>query len=216
MKKIIAILILFVTNIIKAQNPPTPDLINCVNQPPYTITTDPNDNSQYVFTPNTFNYNINPNGLNGPAHFDWVNTQILNCVTKPNQLVPNAQLISPFYCNGINPIQGSCTDNNLRIYNDIKQDPFNQYPLSTDKLKAMDVLPEDGWELIKYSLGRVKNPNNINDLGSPQANPYIWLYNRYTGKMKFFIALTSETGKKFASFTPQSKMYIPCGKTCIL
>ncbi len=169
----------------------TPNPSSCFNQQLYTGTTDPNDNSSYNFSSNSFNYNLNPNGINGPTHFDWVNSQTYPIFTALNLTASDYTIKSPFYCYGSTPVDGGCSNKNLRVYNDISSD-FTNFQNNYQRLKAMDVLPEDGWELIKYSFGRAKGVSP--DQGVAQKTPFVWLYNRYTGKIKFFIAITNYLG----------------------
>ena len=162
---------------------------NCFDQPRYTKTTDPNDNTLYSYGTT----NLNPNGSNGaPMNFNWVTQTSYQIFTQSNLTSYDQTIVSPFHCTGSTPVTGGCSDNNLTIYNNIHQDNFN-FSNDLAKLKAMDVLPEDGWELLKYSFGRAKT-NVLNDVGVAQTAPYVWLYNRYTGKSKFFIAITSAVG----------------------
>lgn len=185
MRKILILLFAILVAIINAQ-PPTIDASNCMSdQNLYTSSTNPN-NSTSSFS----YYNLNPNY--GTTNFDWVNTQYLTVYAQTNSqgiVTAPATFISPFYCNGSTG-NGNCGNNNTALYNNIKQDPSNQYGGSMpSKLKAMDILPEDGWELLKYGFGRA--PLNSADPGVAAPNPFIWLYNRYTGKMKLFFAMTN-------------------------
>ena len=185
MKKILFLLFsLLFCNFYSQTGPPTIDPNNCMTDLNlYTSTTDPNNNSsQFSY------YNLNPNY--GSTYFDWVNTQYLTVYAQTNGqgiVTAPSTFISPFYCGG------NCSDNNTSMYNNIYQDIYGQYSNNmAAKLKAMDILPEDGWELFKYKFGRAVNTNISNlDPGVAEPNPFIWLYNRFTGKMKLFIAITN-------------------------
>jgi len=49
-------------------------------------------------------------------------------------------------------------------------------------LEQSDFWPEDGWELLKVNFGWL---NNGNERGVKPSMPYIALYNKYTGTMRF-------------------------------
>jgi hypothetical protein len=125
-------------------------------------------------------------------NFDWVNSSTFDIYSVQNLTASDHTILSPFYCNGGSPTNGGCADKNTRIYSDIHQNTAN-YSNNAARLKAMDILPEDGWELLKYSFGRAKSSVS-GDQGVGQKTPFFWLYNRYTGKSKFFMAVTSLVG----------------------
>jgi hypothetical protein len=189
MKSILSICILFCSLKLVAQNA-------CGTSTPNTTTTNPHNNDNYNYSTSPYN----PNAKNGPLYFDW---------TNPNVPIPfysssplhNCNLISPFFANS----QGSLPGSNLCVSQGPSADGGIHDPnilmygntagISTmsvnEKLKAMDVLPEDGWELLKYNFGKapgsVFNPN-----GFATNLPFFALYNRYTAKLKIFAAVLSE------------------------
>jgi uncharacterized membrane protein YgcG len=64
--------------------------------------------------------------------------------------------------------------------------PFDQIDNSNVlSIHGMEFRPEDGWELIARNLG-------YKDDGTPRTdmtNPYLVLYNRFTGRLRFFLAI---------------------------
>lgn len=55
--------------------------------------------------------------------------------------------------------------------------------------KFQDNKPEDGWELVKHKFGTPNDPAN-NVYGQPTQNPYLVLYNKYTGVIRVFVLVT--------------------------
>lgn len=88
-------------------------------------------------------------------------------------------------------------------------DTYKQSPFYSDNNSAiqhlyapndgvLDILPSNGWEIIKQDFGYLDN-------GQPSLekakNPFIVLYNRYTGKMRVFIARYSQQNFNGANIT---------------
>jgi hypothetical protein len=95
-----------------------------------------------------------------PNIFDW-RTSTYPVLLTSGSLIPNP-LLSPFY-------QG---DNG-----NVAQFTY------TNK---QDMRPDDGWEVLKYDLGGALSASGIS---THVVNiPYLVLYNRFLGKMRFFIA----------------------------
>jgi hypothetical protein len=169
------------------------------SKPFNTISTDPtnsNTGSQY------------PNNSSGSLGFNWWQPQTFNVYTQHGLTLPDAVLYSPFYCGGGSGyLDGSCGNTNLEKYSDIHNDPNNTYNGSDyAKWKAMDILPEDGWELIKYNFGKSAAGSTYN--GAEAKMPFFIIYNRYTGKMKFFIAMTGLQGQVNNSQGATVKVYM--------
>ncbi len=66
--------------------------------------------------------------------------------------------------------------------------PFFQIdnPRIIDIAYYQDMLPEDGWELIDYDSG-IEQP--VDKIKNSSNNPFIMLYNKYRGIIRFFIML---------------------------
>ncbi|MFK7969012.1 MAG: T9SS type A sorting domain-containing protein [Bacteroidia bacterium] len=64
--------------------------------------------------------------------------------------------------------------------------PFNQIDnINVDPIYGADFRPEDGWELLAQNLGYEDDGSIRTDL----TNPYVILYNKYTGKLRVFLAV---------------------------
>lgn len=100
----------------------------------------------------------------------------------------------------------------------LPNDTWKQSPFYSDNNAAIqhfyapndgikDILPSNGWELIKRDFG-------YEDDGSPSPekakNPFLVLYNRYTGVLRIFVARYSQQNFNGANikirFTPDSPM----------
>ncbi|MBS1651604.1 MAG: hypothetical protein JSU07_06290 [Bacteroidetes bacterium] len=141
----------------QCSNSQLPDQVNCINSGQlYTSTTDPNDNSAYNYVQNTFNFNLNPNGLNGPTHFNWMTQKDFTVYTIPST-TSGVIFHSPFYPIGLSPVNGGSGNSNIESY---EQTSASLSLSDYQKLKAMDVLASDGWELLKYDFGSPANPKS--------------------------------------------------------
>jgi hypothetical protein len=111
------------------------------------------------------------NSLN---QWNWTITGINYPVyTAANLTQPSFYVELPYFCSQA-PGSGSCGNDNTYQYELIGNN--NQ-----------DIQPENGWELVLKNFGEPVSTLLPN--GYPVANPYFILYNRYTGRLKTYVAL---------------------------
>lgn len=153
-------------NILVAQNC---GYFNSPNTVGWNLTTDPCDTSLNRTDPYAPYDPLNPTRANT---FNWID---------PN---PDPASFWDEFC------LNSSTINATHI-----KTPFNQDNNSVINhfLDSQDKFPEDGWELIKYDLGYNASGQAT---GTGIDYPYLVLYNRFTGILRVFLAL-SETGAPF-------------------
>lgn len=109
-------------------------------------------------------------GVKNKNNWNWTSTDLQTFVLKngtSNYITITRYL--PYYCPGFGT--GGCNNANTQRYHNYT-DP-----------KAVDVQPEDGWELLLKNFGTTSQP--VDD-------PYFVLYNRFTGRLKAFIMMVKE------------------------
>ena len=120
------------------------------------------------------------NGGNGPSNndFNWTTSGLSYPIYLQDNLDnPSRNIELPYFCTQSSG-SGSCgNDNTLH------------YELLGNSAAQQDINPKDGWELVLKNFG-TPNLTSGDNTGRGVANPFFVLYNRYNGKMKFFLALT--------------------------
>lgn len=130
----------------------------------------------------------------------WLNTtnfaEYIGPVFSPINLNPNAGWIIPGYTGGtlamVSPFSPSMGGGYEYLWGPTGNAPSQQ-----------DIHWNDGWEMMWLNTGYypngeridLTNNNRITQVGQPLANPrtpYMVLYNRYTGKLRFFANIYSD------------------------
>src|SRR5690606_7936526 len=62
------------------------------------------------------------------------------------------------------------------------------YQFNGNSKDHQDINPEDGWELLLKDFGTSNQPGQTKG-GKGRNNPYFILYNKFTGKMKVYVAM---------------------------
>ncbi|MES2726036.1 MAG: T9SS type A sorting domain-containing protein [Bacteroidota bacterium] len=111
--------------------------------------------------------------------WDWTLPGLVHEVYLDNNLSSPSILVElPYFCT--KPVSTSgCGNNNTYCY-EVTQ-------LITGK---QDIYPEDGWELLLKDFG---TPTLGGVTGRKVDNPVFIIYNRYTGKMKVYVAVIGTT-----------------------
>jgi hypothetical protein len=119
--------------------------------------------------------------------WDWTLSGLSHPIYLDNNLsVPNDYIELPYFCSKP-PNTGSC-------------DGFQnvgQYQFKGLGKEYQDINPEDGWELLLKDFG---TPNPIGETtgGFGRNNPYFILYNKFTGRMKIYVAMMGIQSKQAA------------------
>ncbi|MES2656719.1 MAG: T9SS type A sorting domain-containing protein [Bacteroidota bacterium] len=108
-------------------------------------------------------------------NWDWTKSDLVHPVyLRDNLTTPSILVELPYFCTKPDG-SGSCNNDNTYCY-EVTQ-------LINGK---QDIYPEDGWELLLKDFG---TPTIGSTIGRKTANPIFILYNRYTGKMKVYLAV---------------------------
>lgn len=132
-----------------------------------------------------FNANNYPNSL---VNFDWTktgNSYPFYLQDNMDARYPSGNLELPYFCSKP-PGSGNCGDNTIK------------YELLGNNAENQDILPSQGWELLVYSFGTPNSSLTEKD-GKGQINPFFVLYNRNSGKLKMYIAVTGQQSATYGS-----------------
>jgi hypothetical protein len=111
-------------------------------------------------------------------NWNWTLSGAIHPVYLSNNLSnPSLFIELPYFCTKP-PGTGSC-DGHHNV---------ESYQYRGNSASDQDINPEDGWELLLKDFGS-PNPVGQDNGGSGRNNPYFILYNKYTGKMKIYIAM---------------------------
>jgi len=134
-----------------------------------------NTNAQYCW--NTINTATTDWRISGsPNTWNWTQQGVTHPVyLSHNMSTPSFLIELPYFCGG-GIGSGGCGNLNTGQY----------YYISAAN---QDIKPEDGWELIVKNFG-TPNPPSTSIGGRGVDNPFFVLYNKHTGKMKIYYAIT--------------------------
>ncbi|HEY1045459.1 MAG TPA: hypothetical protein VGF79_03405, partial [Bacteroidia bacterium] len=119
--------------------------------------------------------------------WDWTLNRAIHPVYLSNNLsTPSLYIELPYYCT--KPLGSGSCDGTQNVLN---------YQFLGNSAKYQDINPEDGWELLLKDFG-TPNPAGQNNGGTGRSNPYFILYNKFTGKMKIYMALMGIQNKQAA------------------
>ncbi len=108
-------------------------------------------------------------------NWDWTLQGLNHPIYLQNNLNTQSMWIElPYFCTNT----AGCGNNNT-------------YPYELIGNNNEDIKPENGWELVTKAFGYPNSSPNAHD-GYGIANPYFVLYNRYTGRVKIYMALIGE------------------------
>ncbi len=111
-------------------------------------------------------------------NWDWTQSGSIHPIyLQANQSSASAFIELPYFCTRP-PGSGSCPG----FHNVI------EYQFKGAGKEHQDIHPEDGWELLMKDFG---TPNTVGSTsgGTGRPNPYFMLYNKYTGRLKIYVAL---------------------------
>ena len=148
--------------------------------------------------PNTITTKWDVAGTSNTENWNWTMKGLVHPVYLKNNLSnPSIYIELPYFCSkGLG--SGSCNNGNTFQYEILSAltPPIPQ-----------DIYPENGWELIMKDFG-TPNPVGQNLGGVATKNPVFILYNKYTGRMKTYLAIIGQKTANSAylqiSFTQNS------------
>lgn len=125
--------------------------------------------------PNTITTKWNEPNTANTENWDWTKSGLVHPVyLKDNMTSPSILVELPYFCTKPGG-SGSCNNDNTYCYEVTN--------LITGR---QDIYPQDGWELLLKDFG---TPTVGSTIGRKTANPVFILYNKYTGKMKVYLAV---------------------------
>lgn len=126
---------------------------------------------------NTVTTKWNAPQTSNTQNWNWTLPGLVHPVYLQNNLsAPSIFIELPYFCSKIL----SCNNGNTF-----------QYEVLDAVGIAQDIDPENGWELVLKDFG-TPNPPNQSTGGRSIPNPIFILYNRYTGRMKTYVAIIGE------------------------
>lgn len=115
-------------------------------------------------------------------NWDWTVPNDVHPVYLQNNMNSPSFLIElPYFC-GNNAGSGSCQNKNTI-----------QYEILANNGDSQDIYPKDGWELVLKNFGTPNTPGVTPEDGRGTTIPFYILYNKYTGRMKIYVALVGSS-----------------------